>query len=297
MSRQVLFKTMTRGTYRVPAIIAVISGAGLIFALVGDGLWDVMSWLAVGLPLAIAAWVWWPMSAFAQKATPTGRVLDQRAQNVVDRLHTANRRQVPSLIAYFVRRSVPYWLKGSTLPVDASHEAYLSDKLVSLNPTKCELCYALCAAAKARNVVEIGTSFGVSTIYLAAAVRDGGETGRVIGTEIDPAKAARARVNFAAAGLESYVELREGDALETLKDLSEPIDFVLIDTWIPVAHPMLEQLKPLLRPGAIVVCDNTKRFRSAYSDYLNFINDRTNGFRSVLLPYAGGLEISIKTSD
>lgn len=73
MSQQVLSKTTERSTYRAPAIIAVVSGVGLIFALVGDGLWDVMSWLAVGLPLAIAAWVWWPLSALKQKVTPAAR--------------------------------------------------------------------------------------------------------------------------------------------------------------------------------------------------------------------------------
>jgi predicted O-methyltransferase YrrM len=189
---------------------------------------------------------------------------------------------------------VPHWLKGSKLSLDRE-DAFLSDKLVSLNPTKCELCYVLCAALKAKTVVEVGTSFGVSTIYLAAAVRENGDgTGRVIGTEIDPAKARKARANFVAAGIENHVELREGDALQTLKELQGPIDFVLIDTWIPVAYPALKQLTPLLRPGAIVVCDNTKRFRTAYREYLNFINDSSNGFRSLLLPYAGGLEIAIK---
>jgi hypothetical protein len=76
MSQQGLSKTTEHSIYRVPAIIALVSGVGLIFALVGDGLWDVMSWLAVGLPLAIAAWVWWPISAFRKKATPASRVLD-----------------------------------------------------------------------------------------------------------------------------------------------------------------------------------------------------------------------------
>jgi predicted O-methyltransferase YrrM len=224
-----------------------------------------------------------------------GGLLDVRAQTVVDRLHALNRRQLPGLIAHFVRRSVPNWLKGSTLKLD-TEESYLSDKFISLDPAKCELCYALCRALKAKVVVEVGTSFGVSTIYLAAAVRDAGEAqDRVIGTEIDPAKAARARANFAAAGVETYIELREGDVLETLKDVQGPIDFALIDTWIPIAHTIIKQLAPLLRPGAIVVCDNTKRFRTAYSDNLNFVNDSSNGFRSALLPYAGGLEISIKT--
>jgi len=223
-----------------------------------------------------------------------GGVLDARAQSVVDRLHALNKRQLPGLIAHFVRRSIPHWLAGSRLSLEPE-EAYLSDKLVSLEPAKCEICYTLCSALKARRVIEVGTSFGVSTIYLAAAVRDtGGGDGRVIGTEIDRKKAAKARANFEAAGVEDWIDVREGDALQTLKTLSDPIDFALIDTWIPLAFPAIQQLTPLLRPGAIVVCDNTGRFRDAYRDYLAFVGDPSNGFRSMRWPYAGGMEISIK---
>jgi hypothetical protein len=58
MSRPLLTKSSTRKIYTLPTVIAVVSGVGLVFALLGDGIWDIMSWLAVGLPLGIAAWVW-----------------------------------------------------------------------------------------------------------------------------------------------------------------------------------------------------------------------------------------------
>ena len=74
-------------------------------------------------------------------------------KRVVDRLHALNRQQLPGLITHLVRRSVLNWLKGSTLKLD-TEESYLSDKFISLDPAKCELCYALCAASKAKNVVE-----------------------------------------------------------------------------------------------------------------------------------------------
>jgi predicted O-methyltransferase YrrM len=77
-------------------------------------------------------------------------------------------------------------------------------------------------------VVEVGTSYGVSTLYLAAAVRDNvkntGDKGLVIGTEYEPAKAAAAREHFAQAGLGDYIDLRKGDLRETLKEIPEPID-------------------------------------------------------------------------
>mgnify|MGYP003139486925 FL=1 len=79
-----------------------------------------------------------------------------------------------------------------------------------------QLLYILARAAQARSIVEFGTSFGLSTLHLAAALRDNGG-GRLITSEFEPSKVAIAKGNIAAAGLSDLVELREGDALETLK--------------------------------------------------------------------------------
>lgn len=175
-------------------------------------------------------------------------------------------------------------------------KTFRSDKLVALDRDKAELCYQLCRATDARHIVEIGTSFGVSTLYLAASVRDniraGGGTGMVIGTEYEPAKANAARAHFAQAGLSDLIDLREGDLRETLKRVEGPVDFMLVDIWIAMAYPALELVTPHLRPGAIVVCDNTARFRADYADYFAFLG--SNGFRTMTLPFDGGLELSIR---
>jgi predicted O-methyltransferase YrrM len=178
-------------------------------------------------------------------------------------------------------------------------KAILADKLIALDRDKAEFCYALCRGLNARCVVEAGTSFGVSTIYLASAVRDnvgGGSEPRgiVIGTEHEPAKARAARENFAAAGVAEFIELREGDLRETLKHIDGPVDFMLIDIWIPMARPALACVAPRMRVGSMVVCDNTTRFRKAFQDYFNFLNDPVNGFVTMTIPYAGGLELSVK---
>jgi len=177
-------------------------------------------------------------------------------------------------------------------------KAILADKLVALDRNKAEFCYALCRGLKARCVVEAGTSFGVSTIYLAAAVRDnpgeGEHRGVVIGTEHEPAKARVARENFATAGIAEFIDLREGDLRETLKHIENQVDFMLIDIWVPMARPALERVAPRMRVGSMVVCDNTARFRKAYRDYFDFLNDPANGFITMTLPFAGGLELSVK---
>jgi predicted O-methyltransferase YrrM len=116
--------------------------------------------------------------------------------------------------------------------------------------------YMLARAMRARSIVEFGTSFGISTLHLAAALKDNGG-GRVIGSEFEPEKVARARANMAAAGLADLVEIREGDALETLsRDLPEVIDLVLLDGAKTLYARVLSQLAPRLRAGALIVADN-----------------------------------------
>jgi predicted O-methyltransferase YrrM len=231
-----------------------------------------------------------------------GHLLDPRARAVVDRLHALSDRQTRQMIFPALLGMAAGMLRRDKRDFTQTErgKAILADKLVALDRNKAELCYTLCRALNARCVVEAGTSFGVSTIYLAAAVRDnargGGEPrGAVIGTEHEPAKARIARENFAVAGVAEFIELREGDLRETLKHIENSVDFMLIDIWIPMARPALERVAPRLRTGSIVVCDNTARFRKAYRDYFDFLNDPANGFFTMTLPFAGGFELSLKT--
>jgi predicted O-methyltransferase YrrM len=212
------------------------------------------------------------------------------------RLHDRSEAQSPDLSEYFGKRIAERSLTGFSLDADALR--FLSDKLVALDRPKAEFCYQVCRALGARRVVEAGTSLGVSTLYLAAAVRantleDGGE-GLVIGTEHEPAKAAAARQHFREAGLSDFIELREGDLPGTLANLSGPIDFMLIDIWTAAALPALKQVAPHLRRGAVIVCDNTTMYREAYRDYFDYVTE-SNGFITMTLPFEGGLEFTVRT--
>jgi predicted O-methyltransferase YrrM len=221
---------------------------------------------------------------------------DARLEALLERLHGESAGQSESLTAYFTKRAEEGTLDWNGF--DEHANAFLRDKLVALDRDKAEFCYQLCRALRATRVVEAGTSFGVSTLYLAAAVRDntGGAAGKgvVIGTEYEPTKAAAARANFAAAGLAEFIDLREGDLRDTLRDVGGPVDFMLIDIWTPMALPALERVLPCLRPGAAVLADNTAQFREAYRAYLDFIHDPAHGLRSLTLPFDGGLELSVR---
>jgi len=225
-----------------------------------------------------------------------GLLNDPRLEALLDRLHAQSTGQNETVVSYFMTRASEGTLDWNTF--DEGMHRFMSDKLIALDRDKAELCYQLCRALRATRVVEAGTSFGVSTLYLAAAVRDNvradGAPGLVIGTEHEPQKAAAARAHFAEAGLSDLIDLREGDLRQTLADIRGPIDFMLIDIWTPMARPALELVAPALRPGAIVVCDNTTQFRDAYRDYFQFVNDPKNGLRTITLPFEGGFELTVR---
>jgi predicted O-methyltransferase YrrM len=213
-------------------------------------------------------------------------------------LHAKSDQQLKAMIAAYEERERANEPRPPAAEEAAHLKSYLSDKMVALDRNKAEFCYQLCRALDARRVVEIGTSYGVSTLYLAAAVRDNvrtaGGPGVVIGTEYEPGKAGAARATFAQAGLSDVIDLREGDLRHTLEHIEGPIDFALVDIWIEMARPAIELVAPHLRPGAIVICDNTERYRKEYGDYLAFIDDPANGFRTTTLPFEGGLEMSVR---
>jgi len=192
-------------------------------------------------------------------------VLGSRIDALLDRLYAQHASQDEALASYFTARAQEADFDWSAF--DARTNQFLSDKLVALDREKAEFCYQICRALRAKRVVEAGTSFGVSTLFLAAAVRDnvpadGGE-GIVIGTEYEPEKAKAARANFAEAGLSHLIDLREGDLRKTLLDVGGPVDFMLIDIWTPMARPALELVAPSLRNGAVIICDNTAQFPEA----------------------------------
>jgi predicted O-methyltransferase YrrM len=219
-----------------------------------------------------------------------GVINDPDLERLLADLHAKSDAQVAAMRSYDAERA-----SNAQPQTEDAVKAFRADKFVALDRDKAEFCYQLCRAINARRIVEAGTSFGVSTLYLAAAIRDNASgDGMVIGTEHEPTKASAARAHFAQAGLSRYIDLREGDLRQTLQQIDAPVDFMLVDIWIPMARPALELVTPHLRPGAIVVCDNTRQHRSAYADYFAFLEDPANGFRTMTLPFDGGLELSVR---
>ena len=168
----------------------------------------------------------------------------------------------------------------------------LKDVYVPLSRAQGRFLYLVARSIAAKRIVEFGTSFGVSTLYGAAAARDNG--GRIIGSELEPSKHRAALGNLAEAGLSECAEVRLGDARETLADIPAPIDLVLLDGGKELYLPMLQMLAPKLRPGAVVLADNIRTFRRALAPYVAYVQSGRNGFRSLTLPLKDGLEYSVR---
>jgi predicted O-methyltransferase YrrM len=95
------------------------------------------------------------------------------------------------------------------------------------------------------------------------------------------------------AGLADHAEVRLGDARETLRDLPEPIDLVLLDGWKDLYLPILKLVTPRLRPGAVVLADNIFTFRKALRPYVEWVQSGRNGFVSTTLHVSDGFEYSV----
>ncbi len=213
---------------------------------------------------------------------------DVSVRSTLDRLHAAAKHDrlvfARALPAVLLAR-----LRGRSFA--EAVQPYLDDAYIPISREAGRFLHLTACAIGARSTVEFGTSFGISAIYLACAMRATG--GRFIGSEQVPAKIAAARRNLEEAGLAAYAEIREGDALATFADLPSPIDFVLLDGWKDLYLPMLALLKPKLRKGSVVCADNIFTFRKDLAPYVAHVGDVRQGFRSMTLPLGEGLEYSV----
>jgi predicted O-methyltransferase YrrM len=210
---------------------------------------------------------------------------------VLDRLHTEAGQQTIRLVGLGAALARDKLL-GRTGSL--SHEVKrLRNLYVPVSQKQGEFLYLIARSLRANRIVEFGTSFGVSTTYLAAAVKDNGG-GVVIGSELEPTKVETARCNLEEAGLTKLVEIREGDAQETLRDPGGIVDMVLLDGFKGLYLPMLKMLTPHLREGAVVLADNIFSFRRALAPYVSFVQNPDNGFFSVTLFLGDGTEYSVR---
>ena len=207
---------------------------------------------------------------------------DPRVRGVLDDMHAAAERDDPPLLAKARGKS------------GAERAAMLDDAFIPVSADAGRWLYVLARSMAPGTIVEFGTSFGISTIYLAAAVRDRG-AGRVVTTELNEHKARRARGYIAAAGLAELVDLRVGDALETVSDIRDGVSLAFLDGWKELYLPFLRRIESALTKGALVVADDLDLFPDALRPYLEYVRDADRGYVSVTLPVGDAMELSVRT--
>lgn len=209
-------------------------------------------------------------------------LLDPDVRRVLDHMHAEADRTDPAL------------LERAAGKTGTERAALLAEAFIPVSPDAGRLLYTLVRGAAPGTVVEFGTSFGLSAIYIAAALRDRG-AGGLITTEIYRSKAERAREYIREAGLLEVVDLRIGDALETLEGLERDVSLVFLDGMKSLYLPILKLLEPALRPGALVVGDDLDLFPVPLAQYLAYVRDPKNGYVSVTVPIGDTMELSTRT--
>ena len=214
-----------------------------------------------------------------------------RAAQILDRLHqdaeAADREFMTALMAD-IEASGKTLEQAAARMIAEEREDYHAiyrghaDKFFSVSSAFGRFLYMIARARNATRIVEFGTSMGISTIYLAAALRDNGG-GHLIGSELEPTKVVRARANLDAAGLADLVDIREGDALETLKDVGGDVDLLLLDGAFALYLPVLKLVEPRLKPGAVILGENAFE-----PGYLAYVRDPASGYLTQTLPLDEG---------
>jgi predicted O-methyltransferase YrrM len=226
------------------------------------------------------------------KIDKTLRVIsDDRARAVLRRLHTEAEGEklsfrinmLPYLHLLILKRKLP-WKKI---------EGKLDRYYMGIEPDKAIFCYLMARSIGARKIIEFGTSFGISTIYLALAVRENGG-GVVIGTEMVESKAQQAKRNIDEAGLSNYVDIRIGNAIETLKNETGPVDFFFSDGFPSLTLPVAKIVAAIMRSGGVIFSDNVHRVEADFRNYVDYLRNPDNGFRSMLLSFSDPCEFTVK---
>jgi predicted O-methyltransferase YrrM len=207
---------------------------------------------------------------------------------VLRRLHAQADREDPPAKQLVAAREAEL---GRRLPSPQRYQLY-GDAPLAISRDVGEFYYLLTVSRGPATVVEFGASHGVSTICLAAGLRDAGG-GALVTTEILPAKADLARHNLAEARLDDLVELRVGDALETIAAGPSDISMVVLDGRNDQYVPVLELLTPRLAPGGLVIAD-LNADDPDIAAYQRHLRRGTSGFFSTTIPLGAGVELSVR---
>lgn len=216
----------------------------------------------------------------------TSRLNEPRIADVLNRLHERADAHdsvvIPDVLVVAGERGASTDLEMADL---------LADAFMPIHPNAGRLLHLLAMSRPPGRIIEFGASHGLSTLYLASAI--GAEELPVITTEMELSKIDLARANFEEADLADRIDLRVGDAFDTLADFSEGVSFLFLDGWKGLYLPLLRALESRLVPGAVVVADDILLLPDLCAEYLEYVRGATESYVSVDLPIDDGLEVSV----
>lgn len=217
-------------------------------------------------------------------------ILGKAEWEYVKKLHLESHKQTYHLLPFMYK-----YVKSRLLrkPLKFSSR-YFQRFSIAIDPAQGRLLYSLVAAKKPNVIVEYGTSFGISTIYMAAALKNL-KTGHIIGTEIEPEKVQIALSHLDNCGLSEYATVKVGNALETLATITQEIDMVLMDGFPDLNLGVLKVIEPKLAQGCLIVTDDAYLFQTDMKSYLSYL-EQSKHYSSQIIPVSDGMVITVKLS-
>ncbi|MCG4262310.1 DUF1442 domain-containing protein [Acetobacter senegalensis] len=200
--------------------------------------------------------------------------MDEKISAVLDRYHARMREE----------------RAGPRTEAPGGRDGGQDQRMRAIGPETGQILNILARSLEKPTILELGTSFGYSGIWLADAARASG--GRLITMELHEYKSAYAKKMAEQAGLAGWIDFRIGDAVQMIGELSGKVDFVFVDLWKDLYVPCLEAFYPYLNEGAIVVADNMIRPGTEDVKRYGRAIRALPGMSSVLLPVGTGIEVS-----
>jgi predicted O-methyltransferase YrrM len=222
------------------------------------------------------------MPAFSESTLQSESVV-----RVLDRLYSVSEEIDPDIVSHAKKEA-----QNRGKATDSGVADLLGKAFLPVSREMGRLLYILARTQNSRTIVEFGTSFGISTIFLASALRDNGG-GLVITSELNAEKVKAARFNLHEASLSELVEIREGDALTTLRETESTVDLLFLDGWKDAYLPVLKLIEPHLRHGSLVIADDLDIYPDVLKPYLDYVRHPKSGYISVEVPLGDRIEVSL----
>lgn len=178
-------------------------------------------------------------------------------------------------------------MKGATMRLfRAVKPSDFEEAYLAISKNQGEYLKTLIINNNIKNIIEFGTSFGISTLFLAQAIIE--TKGHIITTELIESKAKKAIHNFRKAGVEELIEVRIGDAMQTLKNHTKPVDLLLLDGWKNLYLPLFRMLEPQFHSKTFIYVDNadmheTKLFMKEIEKENKYNFQSNSGGKAVLI--------------